>query len=193
MEVLEFFPDCKYLISCAQLKILLIWDVKQMKLINKFSSEHFLSCLMFSSDGQVLVSHSDIIVLWDMSNIREPNIIWKVDNNFHIIFIIVSTKQGHMISMDDIGLFTIWDVQSGKIIEKLRKCYTFAIFNDDGNKFAAYDWENVEIWKLQGNIFVIEHSLEALNRLRFFNSNSNQDQLLKNSYNYKYLLKKIIK
>ncbi|CAD8121214.1 unnamed protein product [Paramecium sonneborni] len=193
MQELEFSHDCQYLISSSQEFILLIWDVKQMKLIKKFTSKIQISGLLFSSDRQVLVSHSKYeIVLWDMSNIQEPIIVREIQNIYEIVFLIVSKMLSHMILYLKTQKFIIRKTQNDESIQVISKELSFAIFNDDGNKFATYHRGMVEIWKLQDNIFVIEHTLEALNILLFFSSNNNNIQLQKNNYNYKCLLKEIL-
>ncbi|CAD8119818.1 unnamed protein product [Paramecium sonneborni] len=194
ITILKFSNDCQYLISyAAQSHIFLIWDMKQMKLINKFTSEHYISSLIFSSDGQVLVSHSNYnIVFWDISNIQKPNIITKIETQCTINFLIVSKKQGHIIQYVNEKKFIIWNIQNYKVIQDFEKESSFAIFNDDGNKFATYHRGIVDIWKLQENIFVMEYSLEVLNKLLFFSSNNEDVQLLKNNHNYKILLQELL-
>ncbi|CAD8119830.1 unnamed protein product [Paramecium sonneborni] len=191
MQILEFSNDCSYLISFALQQVFFIWDLKQMKLMKKFTYEDDMSSLIFSSDGQVLISTSNTnIVLWDMSNFKEPIIISQIEKYCRIKFLIVSKKQGHMILSGESRDFVIWEIQSDKIIQGFDKESSFAIFNDEGDNFATYHKGIVEIWKLQENIFVIEHKLEILNKLIFFSLNSDNVQLLKN--NYKFILKKLL-
>ncbi|CAD8129842.1 unnamed protein product [Paramecium sonneborni] len=192
IQVLEFSHDCQNLISFAYEYIMQIWDVKQMKLIKKFTSKFRITNLIFSSDGQVLVSYNYFygILLWDMSNIQEPVIFQEIDSSLSTKFLIVSKKQGHLIINKD-SKFVIWDIQCGKEIQEFEKDSIAAIFNDDGNKFATYHGGIVEIWKLQENIFEIEHTIKCHHKL-IFCSNNDDIQLLKNSQYYKFFLKEIL-
>ena len=112
-----FSPDGKILATANWRGWVKLWNLDDLKPFKSFHSQEVLS-LAFSRDGLTLAWGTGLgdIGLWELNQDR-PTIHHK--SNFRVYAVALSPDGRHLASAHQTHDITLWDIQSGQIIQRL--------------------------------------------------------------------------
>lgn len=149
-RAMEFSKDGSLLAAAGQDKIPRVWNAKTGKLVREFKGHlNELFAVAFSPDGNRLASgggspgrsQDNEIRIWETATGRE--LMQLADDNEHLkslpdaIYSLKFSPNGKTLGAAGAYVVRLWDIERGKVVQRLTKCSYDVAFSPLANTFVA--------------------------------------------------------
>ena len=149
VKITIFSPDGRYLASCSEGWLVILWDIKTGKKIQEFEGEDIINAARFSPNGKYIATgYTDGgIVIWDVSNGDEIEII----ETGGVVYSLDFSPDGKYLLSGGNSVAEMWNVATGERVQFFSGA-AFEVNNIDFSNtkthFISTDMINAKVWDL---------------------------------------------
>ncbi|MEI7848645.1 MAG: PQQ-binding-like beta-propeller repeat protein, partial [Chloroflexota bacterium] len=151
VRALAFSEDGRYLITGTDARIAQVWDVASGKELSRMEHTDQIFIVGFTPDGKRAISGSGEVIVWDPQTGKE---FYRVKAGTMVLAVSPDGKIAAAAAGTDI---TVWDVETGKILQRKTQFTRFDKYNDlrsisalvfspDGSKIASSEGKTSGVW-----------------------------------------------
>ncbi|MBC8527788.1 MAG: hypothetical protein H8D22_13210, partial [Candidatus Cloacimonetes bacterium] len=149
VKITLFNPDGRYLASCSEGWLVILWDIRTGKKIREFEGEDVIKAMRFSPDGKYIATgYTDGgIAIWDVSTGDEI----KVIETGGIVYSLDFSPDGKYLLSGSNYIAEMWNVATSERVQSFSGV-AFEVNNidycNDKTHFVSTDILNAKVWDL---------------------------------------------